>query len=609
MSEKLVECVPNFSEGREKSIIDQITAEIKSQPGIKLLSVEMGADVNRTVVTFIGPPESVKEAAFRAIKKAAELIDMRFHKGAHPRMGATDVCPFVPISGITMQETVELSKEVAKRVGEELGIPVYLYEESATRPERRSLANIRAGEYEGLPKKLKDPDWKPDYGPAEFNAKAGATVIGAREFLIAYNITLNTRDKQYATDIAFEIREKGRSARKGNIKPFYFRGELIKYAENHFPCGDCSFVGQTFDETAHHCQAEHGYDLRALLKMHGTDPNNPIGRSVKKPGKFKHVRAIGWYVEEYGRAQISINLTNYKITPPHIVLEEVRKLAAERGLVVTGSEIVGLIPFEAILQAGKFYLKQQGKSTGIPVEDIIETAIYSMGLNDVSPFNPTEKIIGLPETPANALVEMKTSNFVHEVSRDTPAPGGGSIAALSGALGAALTSMVSNITAGKGEYEDVREAMMEIAEKVQNIKDKLLRAVDEDTTAFNAYMEARRLPQNTEEEKKKREAAIQDGLKQAVKVPFNTAQLSFEALKLANRVALEGFKSSITDAGVGAYAAYTGVIGGIYNILINLPQIKDEKFKSDMRSTCATLEEEARKILSETVDHVKKHLV
>jgi len=278
-------------------------------------------------------------------------------------------------------------------------------------------------------------------------------------------------------------------------------------------------------------------------------------------------------------------------------------------LVVTGSEIVGLIPFEAILQAGKFYLKQQGKSTGIPVEDIIETAIYSMGLNDVSPFNPTEKIIGLPETPANALVEMKTSNFVHEVSRDTPAPGGGSIAALSGALGAALTSMVSNITAGKGEYEDVREAMMEIAEKVQNIKDKLLRAVDEDTTAFNAYMEARRLPQNTEEEKKKREAAIQDGLKQAVKVPFNTAQLSFEALKLANRVALEGFKSSITDAGVGAYAAYTGVIGGIYNILINLPQIKDEKFKSDMRSTCATLEEEARKILSETVDHVKKHLV
>ncbi len=601
MAQKLVECVPNFSEGRDKSIIDQITAEIKAVPDVKLLSVEMGADVNRTVVTFIGSPEGVKEAAFRAIKKAAELIDMRQHKGAHPRMGATDVCPFVPVSGITMEEVVELSKEVARRVGEELGIPVYLYEESATRPERRSLANIRKGEYEGLPEKLKDPQWKPDYGPAEFNPKAGATVIGAREFLIAYNITLNTREKQYATDIAFELREKGRSVRKGNIKPFYFKGELVKYKENYFPCGNCDFVGKTLAETAAHCQKEHGYDLYELLRMHGTDPENPIGRSVKKPGKFKHLRAIGWYVEEYGRAQISINLTNYKVTPIHAVMEEARRLAAERGLVVTGSEIVGLVPFQAIYDAGKFYLEQQGKSSGIPVEDVIHMAIYSLGLNDVAPFNPREKILGLPQTPSDALISKTVEAFTHEVSRESPAPGGGSIAALAGALGAALGSMVSNLTVGKPGYESVEAELKQLAVRAQEIKDQLLRAVDEDTNAFNAYMEARRLPQNTPEEKAAREKAIEEGLKTAVRVPLRTAQLSLEAMRVCREVVEKGNVNSITDAGVGAQSAFTGVRGGILNVRINLPPIKDEAFKKEMIATCQELEENATQLLEDTL--------
>ena len=608
MAQKLVECVPNFSEGRDKAIIDQITAEIKAVPDVQLLSVEMGADVNRTVVTFIGSPEGVKEAAFRAIKKAAELIDMRHHKGAHPRMGATDVCPFVPVSNITMEEVVELSREVARRVGEELGIPVYLYEESATRPERRSLANIRKGEYEGLPEKLKDPQWKPDFGPAEFNPKAGATVIGAREFLIAYNITLNTREKQYATDIAFELREKGRSVRKGNIKPFYFKGELVKYRENYFPCGNCDFVGKTLEETAEHCRKEHGYDLYELLRMHGTDPKNPIGRSVKKPGKFKHVRAIGWYVEEYGRAQISINLTNYKVTPIHAVMEEARRLAAERGLVVTGSEIVGLVPFQAIYDAGTFYLEQQGKSSGVPVEDVIRMAIYSLGLNDVAPFDPKEKILGLPQTPADALVSKTVEAFTHEVSRESPAPGGGSIAALAGALGAALGSMVSNLTIGKPGYETVEADLKTLAVRAQEVKDQLLRAVDEDTNAFNAYMEARRMPQNTPEEKAAREKAIEEGLKTAVRVPLKTAQLSLEAMKICREVVEKGNVNSVTDAGVGAQSAFTGVRGGILNVLINLPPIKDEAFKEEMKATCKQLEEEATHLLEETLQVLHQKL-
>ena len=603
--DKIVECVPNFSEGRNKDIIDQITSEIKSVGGVELLSAEMGADVNRTVVTFIGTPNGVKQAAFNAMKQATQLIDMSKHKGAHPRMGATDVCPFIPVNGITMEEVVELSKEVAKQVGEDLRIPIYLYEESATSEERKSLANIRKGEYEALPNKLKDPHWKPDFGPAEFNSKTGATVMGAREFLIAYNITLNTKEAKYATDIAFELREKGRSVRTGNIHPFYFKGDLVKYADNHYPCGSCDFVAHSNSEIINHCQKEHNYDLAKLLSLHDTNPDDPDGRSVKKPGKFSHCRAIGWYVEEYGRAQISINLTNYKITPIHQVLEEARTLATERGLVVTGSEIVGLVPFQAIHDAGKFYLKQQGKSTGIPVQDIIETAIHSMGLNDVNAFVPGEKILGLPKFDPKALIEMKANDFVNEVSRDTPAPGGGSIAAFAGSLGAALASMVSNLTIGKKGYKQVEQDLINLAEKAQDLKDKLLKAVDDDTNAFNAYMQARRLPQSTEEKKQNREKAIQDGLKEAINVPLNTAKQSFEALKIASEVVRKGNKNSVTDAGVGAQIAYTGIIGGIFNVLINLPPIKDQNFVENMKSTCTQLEKESQKILEGTIKQVK----
>lgn len=608
MLDQLVECVPNFSEGRDAAVIDQITAEIKAVAGVKLLSTEPGADVNRTVVTFVGHPQGVKEAAFRAIAKAAQLIDMSRHHGAHPRMGATDVCPFIPVKNITMEECAQLSREVAQRVGEELQIPVYLYEESAARPERRSLAAIRAGEYEALPKKLQDPQWKPDFGPAVFNARAGATVIGAREFLIAYNITLNSKDKLHAMDIAFALREKGRSVRRGNIHPFYMRGDLVKYQENHFPCGSCDFVGKTFPETRAHCRSEHDYDPYDLLETHGSDSENPIGWSVKQPGMFKHVRAIGWYVEEYRRAQISINCTNYKITPPHVVLEEARRMAAEMGLVVTGSEIVGLVPFPAIYEAGQYYLRKQGKSAGVPVKDIIETAVFSMGLNDVSPFNPAEKILGLPENPPDALVKLTTADFVDEVSRDTPAPGGGSIAALAGALGAALASMVSNLTIGKKGYESAEQELLTVAEKAQQIKDQLIAAVDADTRAFNSYMEAMRLPQGSAGEKKHRAHAIQEGLKEAVRVPLNTARLSFEALQLCATAVQKGNVNSITDAGVGAQIAFTGVLGGVFNVLINLPQIEDTAFKKEMKSACARLEADARKLLDETLAAVRSKI-
>jgi len=608
MIEKIVECVPNFSEGRDKSVIDQITNAIKSVSGTTLLSAEMGADVNRTVVTFIGSPEAVAEAAFQAVKTAAALIDMRNHKGAHPRMGATDVCPFVPVSGVTMADCVEISKRVGKRVGEALGIPVYLYEASATKPDRQSLATVRAGEYEGLEKKLSDPHWKPDFGPAEFNAKAGATAIGAREFLIAYNINLNTKDKQLAMDIAFEMREKGRSVRKGNIHPVYMRGTLVKYRENHFPCGDCKFVGKTFAETRKHCLAKHDYDPAELLDMHGSDVENPIGWSVKQPGLFKNVRAIGWYVEEYKRAQITINFTNYKITPPHIVVDKARELAAQRGLVVTGCEIVGLVPFPWIYEAGKYYLRKQGKSAGVPVMDVIECAVQSLGLNDVAPFNPEEKILGLPKAAPNSLVEMKTAGFVHEVSRDTPAPGGGSIAALAGSLGAALASMVGNLTIGKSGYESVQNNLKKLTEDAQEIKDQLLKAVDDDTNAFNEYMAAMRLPKSTKEEQQKRKNAIQQGLKQAVQVPLTTARLSLEAMELCGVAAAKGNVNSVSDAGVGAQIAHTGVMGGVFNVLINLPQITDETFKAEIKTTCAELEKKSQRLLAKTLKLTRKKI-
>lgn len=609
MSDKLIECVPNFSEGQRPEIIKLITDEIEKVEGAKLLDVDPGYDMNRTVVTFVGSPEAVKQAAFNAIKKAAELIDMSRHKGSHPRMGATDVCPFIPVTGVTTEECIEVSKEVAKRVGEELGIPVYLYEKSATRPERVNLAKIRQGEYEALEEKLKKPEWKPDYGPAKFNAKSGATVIGVREFLIAYNINLNTREVNYATDIAFEIREKGRSARRTDNRNFYYKSEdILKYEKGNYPCGDCDFNGKTMKETIEHCKEKHQYDLADILEQHGIDPEKPEGQSVKKPGKFKYCKAIGWMVPKYDRAQISINLTNYKVTSMHHVLEETRRLAMERGLVVTGSEIVGMVPYPALLETGKFYLRQQHRSAGVPVKDILNTAVQSLGLNDVSPFKIEERVLGLPKNLDTALVEMKLTDFIDEVSRESPAPGGGSIAALAGALGASLSSMVSNLTANKRGSDAVDKILNDAAEECQQIKEVLVKAIDEDTNAFNAYMNARRLPNKTSDEKKTREEAMQAGLKQAVMVPLNTARQSFRAVEIAEVVAKNGNLNSITDVGVGAQSAYTGVLGGIYNVLINLKDIKDKKFVDEMKSTCAELKMNAQKKLSEVLLFVESKL-
>ncbi len=609
MAEKIIECVPNFSEGRDKNKIRQITDAIESVAGIRLLDVDAGAEMNRTVVTFIGSPAAVGEAAFQAIKKASEVIDMREHSGSHPRMGATDVCPFIPVNGVTVEECIALSREVARRVGEELEIPVYLYEKSAQKPERQNLAVIRAGEYEALEEKLKKEEWRPDFGPAAFNARAGATVMGVREFLIAYNISLNSREKLHATDIAFELREKGRSARRGTDQPYYYKKRtILKYRAGDYPCGNCDFSGKTMAETIAHCRGEHGYDLPELLRLNSIDPQKPEGKSVKKPGLFKNCKAIGWFVPEFDRVQISINLTNYKVTSMHHVLDATRQLAAERGLVVTGSEIVGLVPYEALLESGYHYLKRQGRSRGIPYRDVLNTAVQSLVLSDVSAFDIDERVLGLPAIKEGDLIHMRVHEFVDEVSRESPAPGGGSVAALAGAIGAALSSMVSNLTANRRGSEEVDDILNETAEVCQEIQQKLVRAVDEDTNAFNAYMEARRLPATTAGEKAAREAAMLEGLKSAVHVPMETARQSFRAIKVAATVARYGNAASITDVGVGAQMAYAGVKGGIYNVLINLRDIDDEDFVAEMRKRCSALESEARESLDEVLKLVESKL-
>ena len=605
--EKIVECVPNFSEGRDKHIIKQITDQIESVQGVQLLDVDPGESTNRTVVTFIGPPEAVAEAAFRAAKKAAELIDMSKHHGEHARMGATDVIPFVPVAGVTMDDCVKLAHEVGKRIGEELGIPVYLYEHAATRPERRNLATVRAGEYEGLPQKLADPEWKPDYGPAKFNAKSGATAVGAREFLIAYNINLNTMDRRYATDIAYELRERGRWKRVGNTEPFYYKGKVVYFEENKFPCGNCDFTGKTFDELATHYKEAHGGDLVKRYQSIGLDINNLTGKPAYKDGRFTHVKAVGWVVEDYNRAQISMNLTNYKISPPHLVLEAAREEAAKRGLVVTGSEIVGVVPFDAMYQAGIYYLKKMKKSTGIPVRDIIETAVQSMGLRDVAEFDIDKKVIGMPQQKG-ALVNKTVVDFVDEVSRDTPAPGGGSIAALAGALGAALASMVANLSVGKGDFDDRYDHLCELAEKAQQIKDDLVRAVDEDTEAFNAVLEAMRMPKDTPEQLAEREKAMQEGYKSAARVPLRTAELCLDAIRVCLDAAQIGNKDVMSDAGVGALMGLAGVQGAIYNVRINLPNIKDEAFIQEMNQNLESMLNEAHETTKKVQEIVEATL-
>jgi glutamate formiminotransferase/formiminotetrahydrofolate cyclodeaminase len=607
MSRKLVECVPNISEGRDAAKIKQVADAIAAVGGLQLLDVDPGADTNRTVITFVGEPEAVLEGAFACIREAARVIDMRQHHGAHPRMGATDVVPFVPVEGVSMEDCAALARRLGERVGSELSIPVYLYEAAASRPGRRNLADVRRGEYEGLEKKLKDAEWTPDFGSA-FHAQAGATIIGAREFLVAYNVTLNSGSKDHATDIAFELREKGRVARRGRVKPYYQAGELIFYAEGSFPCGNCDFTGATFQETVDHCAKAHRYDLPALMRLNDVDPSNPVGQKVRRRGIFSHCKAIGWYVETYRRAQISVNLTDYNQTAPHTVLEEARHLAAERGLVVTGSEIVGLVPFQCLLASGRHYLKAMGKSTGVPTSDILQTAVFSMGLGDVAPFDIEKKVLGLPSYDAKTLVSMPVHAFTDEVSRDTPAPGGGSIAALAGGLGAALASMVANLAQGGPDGEKDAKLIV-LAEQAQVLKDRLMVAVDADTNAFNAFMDARRLPDGTPEQKAARQAAMQAGLKVAIDVPIDTAKASFAALELAGEASKLGKVASITDAAVGAQMAYAGVRGGVWNVVINLKDITDAGYITAMQGECNRLLAHAGDRLKEITDHVDQKLL
>jgi glutamate formiminotransferase/formiminotetrahydrofolate cyclodeaminase len=607
MSRRLVECVPNISEGRDAAKIKQVVDAISAVSGVRVLDVDPGADTNRTVITFVGEPEAVLAGAFACIAEAAKVIDMRQHHGAHPRMGATDVVPFVPVEGVSMEDCAELARRLGARVAAELAIPVYLYEAAASRPERRNLAEVRRGEYEGLEKKLRDPQWAPDFA-APYNPGAGATIIGAREFLVAYNVTLNSADKAHATDIAFELREKGRVARRGRVKPYYQAGELIYYAEGSFPCGNCDFNGATFQETVDHCASVHGYDLPALMRLNDVDPSNPVGQKVRRRGIYDHCKAIGWYVDTYRRAQISINLTDYKQTAPHTVLEEARSLAAERGLVVTGSEIVGLVPFQCLLASGRHYLKAMGKSTGVPVQDILQTAVFSMGLGDVAPFEVEKKVLGLPTYDPKALVSMPVHAFTDEVSRDTPAPGGGSIAALAGSLGAALASMVANLAQG-GSDAGKDAKLVALAEKAQSLKDRLMVAVDADTNAFNAFMDARRLPDATPEQKAARHEAMQAGLKVAIDVPMDTAKTSFEALELAGEAARLGKVASITDAAVGAQMAHAGVRGGIWNVVINLKDITDAAYVADMQAQCTELLARSTGKLAEVTAFVDQKLI
>ncbi len=560
---KLVECVPNFSEGRDKGIIKLITNAISSVSGISLLDVDPGYDTNRTVVTFVGEPQAVVRAAFEGIKTASKVIDMRFHKGSHARMGATDVCPLIPISGITIEDCIALSKSLGERVGMELGIPVYLYEYAANQSDRQNLATIRQGEYEGLAEKLTNPQWKPDFGPVTFNAESGATVIGVRDFLIAYNINLNTQDHRLATDIAFELREKGRSKRIPDPhSPNLLDGEIVR-----------------------------GKDEKA----------------IKVPGLFKDVKAVGWYLDSYKRAQISINFINYKSSTIHDVFDAACGLASERGIRVTGSELVGLIPKEALLMAGKHYLEKQRRTKGVPEEIIIETAIQSLGLNDVSAFNPQEKIIeyavGKNERP---LLSMPIQSFSDELSSNSPAPGGGSVSALVGSLGAALTSMVAALTHEKKVFNKIKPDMESIGEEAQLLKSRLEFLIDEDTHAFNRVITATRLkPGSAQEEREKRET-VEVANQYATTIPFETAELSCQVIRLAEKIVKMGNPNSVSDGGVAAEVGLAGVRGAAMNVLINLSSVQDEDFSENKRKAIQALVEKAEKLHQNVYNHTLK---
>lgn len=598
----LVECVPNFSEGRDAEKIKQITDAIQAVEGVTLLDVDAGKDTNRTVVTFVGSPAAVEEAAYRGIRRAAKVIDMRAHEGAHPRMGATDVCPFIPVSGVTMDDCVALSERVAKRVGEELGIPVYLYEYSARKPGRKNLAGIRAGEYEGLENKLKDPDWQPDFGPAKFNPRAGATVMGAREFLIAYNINLNTKDKRLATDIAFEIREIGRTVRRPHPESSnYLDGSIIRYHEGEYPCSFCDHVAGSVNKLVAHHEQKHDFDIRSYWETIGYSEDRLPGRPVKRPGIFKHVKAIGWYIDTFKRAQISINFTNYKVSTIHDVFDKVCELAVTRGVRVTGSELVGLIPLKALLSAGRYYLNKQQRTTGVPEKEIVEVAIQSLGLNDVTPFVPEEKIIDYAvKLDSGRLMELATNEFMAELSTDSPAPGGGSVSALAGSLGAALTSMVAAITHEKKDYFEQKPFLAAIGDEAQQLMDRLAFLVDEDTKAFNRVMAANRLPSGNDEEKARREEAIARANRFAIRVPLEVAEKSLRVLELAKVMVEKGNPNSVSDAGVAGEVALAAVRGAGLNVLINLGGVGgDEDYVEETKKAIQELMEKAEKLQAE----------
>ncbi len=561
MSKKIIECVPNFSEGRDMNVIKQITDVIESVDGVKLLDVDPGAATNRTVVTFVGEPEPVIEAAFLAIKKASEVIDMSKHKGEHPRMGATDVCPLIPIANISMEEVVQWAHRLGERAGKALDIPFYMYESAATKPAWKNLATVRSGEYEALPKKMSDPAWKPDYGPAKFNAKAGATAIGARDFLVAYNVNLNTTSARRANSIAFDVREKGRVKREGDP----VSGKIVR------------------------------------------DEN---GEPLRVPGACKAVKGIGWYIEEYGVAQISMNLTNISITPLHIAFEECCKSAESRGIRVTGSELVGLVPLKVLLDAGKYFLKKQQRSTGVAESEIIKIAVKTLGLDELGPFDPRKKIIEyqLKAEQSAPLIAMPLDKFADETASESMAPGGGSISAYVGALGASLATMVANLSAHKRGWDSRWQEFSDWADKGQKIKDALLHMVDEDTASFNGIIDAMRMPKSTDEEKAARKQAIQDATKYAIEVPFKVMELAYESFELIKAMASIGNPNSVTDAAVGGLCARAAIRGAFLNVRINSGDLQDKAFVEAILSKGQKIVEAAETAEKELMDIVEEKM-
>ena len=548
---QLIECVPNISEGRDMNIINQVTAEIEKVEGVKLLDVDPGQTTNRTVITFVGEPKQACEAAFRVVKKAAELIDMRQHHGAHPRQGATDVCPLIPVSNITMEETVEYAHKLAERIGNELQIPIYCYENAAKLSERRNLAYCRTGEYESLSTRLGTDQWKPDYGPNAWNdhtAQTGATQVGARDFLVAINYNLNTTSTRRANAIAFDVREKGRPMREGG-------------------------------------------------KPSGKPMKDENGKTIMIPGTLKGTKAIGWYIEDYGIAQVSMNITSIKVAPVHLCFDEVCRCAQNRGLRVTGCEIVGLIPKSVLIDAGKYYLAKQKRSLGVSEDEIMKVAVKSMGLDDLKPFNPKEKVIEflIEDNSRKKLVDLTCTGFCEETASESPAPGGGSVSAYMGALAASLGTMVANLTGGKAAYDDEWEKFSDVAVHGQRLKDDLLHLVDEDTNAFNKIMDAFGMPKKSDEEKAARSAAIQEATKFATEVPLQTMQKSMEAFEVCRAMVEWGNPASVTDGGVGALAARSAVMGAHLNVKINASSLKDEAFKNEILAKAAAIEAAAIK--------------